>query len=194
MPHRGPACCRRSRARLHRHAHCAQVRRLDGSDCQTLARGKILAAKMILSAMATLDQVIQQIRFALANLSERNGQHEFEHLCLHFARHRICFNILPATGPVGGGGDQGKDFETFRTFIHSLGDEKFAAVGEGKKLAFACSLQEQVSTMGHWGLEPRHSTPNFEGLREYLRHRWRYWDLDVEHPPIFDSAVSVLPK
>jgi hypothetical protein len=81
-----------------------------------------------------------------------------------------------------------------RTFIHSLGDEKFAAVGEGKKLAFACSLQEQVSTMGHWGLEPRHSTPNFEGLREYLRHRWRYWDLDVEHPPIFDSAVSVLPK
>jgi hypothetical protein len=104
-----------------------------------------LAAKLILIAMASLDQVVQQIRFALENLSERNGQHEFEHLCRHFARHRICFNILPATGPVGGGGDQGKDFETFRTFIHSLGDEKFAAVGEGKKLAFACSLQEQVS-------------------------------------------------
>lgn len=94
--------------------------------------------------MASIDQVIQQIRFALENLSERNGQHEFEHLCRHFARHRICFNILPATGPVGSGGDQGRDFETFRTFIYGLGNDKFAALGERKKLAFACSLQKQV--------------------------------------------------
>jgi hypothetical protein len=93
--------------------------------------------------MASIDQVIQQIRFALENLSERNGQHEFEHLCRHFARHRICFNILPATGPVGTGGDQGRDFETFRTFIYGLGNDKFAAFGEKKKLAFACSLQKQ---------------------------------------------------
>jgi hypothetical protein len=94
--------------------------------------------------MASIDQVIRQIRFALENLSERNGQHEFEHLCRHFARHRICFNILPATGPVGGGGDQGRDFETFRTFIYGLGNDKFAAQGDHKRLAFACSLQKQV--------------------------------------------------
>ena len=40
------AGCRRSRARLHRHAHRAQVRRLGGSDCETIARGKTLAAKL----------------------------------------------------------------------------------------------------------------------------------------------------
>lgn len=95
--------------------------------------------------MASIDQVVQQIRFALENLSERNGQHEFEHLCRHVARHRICFNILPATGPVGAGGDQGRDFESFRTFIYGLGKDKFPAVGEQRKLVFACSLQKQVA-------------------------------------------------
>jgi hypothetical protein len=58
--------------------------------------------------------------------------------------------------------------------------EKFSEM----ELEFA-TLTTVLSTMGHWGLEPRHSTPNFEGLREYLRHRWRYWDLDVEHLQIF---------
>jgi hypothetical protein len=95
--------------------------------------------------MATISQVVEQIRFALENLSERNGQHEFEHLCRHFARHRICFNVLPATGPVGGGGDQGRDFESFRTFIQGLGSGKFGGAAEGKKLAFACSLQKEVN-------------------------------------------------
>jgi hypothetical protein len=93
--------------------------------------------------VATLDQVAQHIRFGLETLSERNGHHEFEDLCRHFSRHRICFNILPATGPVAGGGDQGRDFETFRTFIHEA-PNRFCARAENKKLAFACSLQKQV--------------------------------------------------
>jgi hypothetical protein len=93
--------------------------------------------------VATLDQVVQHIRFALETLSERNGHHEFEHLCRQFARHRICSNILPATGPVAGGGDQRRDFETFRTFIHKE-PNRFCARSEKSKLVFACSLQEQV--------------------------------------------------
>lgn len=96
--------------------------------------------------MASPDQVIQAIRFAFETLGERNAQHEFEHLCRHFARARICFHILPATGPVSGGGDQGRDFETFRTFIHGLGDQHFCAVAEVKKIAFACSLEKKVVT------------------------------------------------
>jgi hypothetical protein len=84
--------------------------------------------------------LIQQIRFGIQCLNERNGHHEFEEACRHFARLRITLNILPATGPVGAGGDQGRDFETFRTFIHGLGAYKFAGVGGGKRLAFACSL------------------------------------------------------
>lgn len=96
--------------------------------------------------MASSEQVIQSIRFAFETLGERNAQHEFEHLCRHFARARVCFNILPATGPVSGGGDQGRDFETFRTFIHALGDQHFCAVADTKKIAFACSLDKKVVT------------------------------------------------
>lgn len=96
------------------------------------------------SHMASPDQVFQAIRFAFETLGERNAQHEFEHLCRHFARARICFNILPATGPVSGGGDQGRDFETFRTFIYGLGNEHFCAAAEAKKIAFACSLERRV--------------------------------------------------
>ncbi len=94
--------------------------------------------------MSSPDQVIQAIRFAFETLGERNAQHEFEHLCRHFARARICFHILPATGPVSGGGDQGRDFETFRTFIQGLGEQHFCAAAEAKKIAFACSLEKKV--------------------------------------------------
>jgi hypothetical protein len=93
--------------------------------------------------VATFGQIVQHIRFALATLSERNGHHEFEHICRHYTRHRICFNILPATGPVSGGGDQGRDFETFRTFVHEA-PNRFCARAEERKLAFACSLQKEV--------------------------------------------------
>ena len=61
--------------------------------------------------------------------------------------------------------------------------EKFSE----RELEFA-TLTTVLSTMVHCGLEPRHSTPNLEGLREYLRHRWRYWDLDVEHPLVFEES------
>jgi hypothetical protein len=55
------------------------------------------------------------------------------------------------------------------------------------ELEFA-TLTTVLSTMTHWGLEPRHRTPNLEGLREYLRYRWCYWDLDVDHPKVFDES------
>ena len=37
-----------------------------------------------------------------------------EQLCFQLARRRIYANVIPATGPVSAGGDQGKDFETYR--------------------------------------------------------------------------------
>jgi hypothetical protein len=94
--------------------------------------------------MSDKTQLIAQIRFALEQLSERNAQHEWEHLCRHLARERICSNILPATGPVQAGGDQGRDFETFRTFLSrsSLGGRSFVGLISDKPLAFACTLEK----------------------------------------------------
>jgi hypothetical protein len=87
--------------------------------------------------------LIQQIRFGIQCLNDRNGHHEFEEAWRHFARLRITLNILPATGPVGAGGDQGRDFESFRTFIQGLGAYKFAGVGGRKRREF-CDLKQII--------------------------------------------------
>lgn len=97
--------------------------------------------------MSDKAQLIAQIRFALEQLSERNAQHEWEHLCRHLARERICSNILPATGPVQAGGDQGRDFETFRTFLSRspLGGRSFVGLISDRPLAFACTLEKAAA-------------------------------------------------
>ena len=65
-------------------------------------------------------------------------------MCRHFARHRICSNILPATGPVAAGGDQGRDFETFRTYIHEspFNCSSFVGLASEGPVVFGCSLQK----------------------------------------------------
>ena len=98
--------------------------------------------------MADKVQLIAQIRFALEQLSERNAQHEWEHLSRHLARERVCANILPATGPVQAGGDQGRDFETFRTYLQSspLKERSFVGLVSDRPLAFACTLEKSVGS------------------------------------------------
>jgi hypothetical protein len=43
---------------------------------------------------------------------------------------------------VGRGGDQGRDFETFRSFIRDAVDRGFAAVEPIGRLAFTCTIQQ----------------------------------------------------
>jgi hypothetical protein len=95
--------------------------------------------------MASKDQVVSQIRFQLDQLSARNGHHDFEHLCRHLTRARICSNILPATGPVSAGGDQGRDFETFRTYLSksTIADSSFLGLISQEPIAFACTLTQK---------------------------------------------------
>ena len=97
--------------------------------------------------MATLDQVISRIRFELGQLSVLNKQHDFEHICRHLARARICSNILPATGPVSAGGDQGRDFESFRTYLNSspISNSSFIGLVSEGPIAFACTTTEKDS-------------------------------------------------
>jgi hypothetical protein len=87
-------------------------------------------------------EVEAQIAFGLERLSSLNGHHDFEHLCRRLARQRICSNILPATGPVAAGGDQGRDFETFRTYLRELPRVSvFAGLASAGPVAFCCTLQ-----------------------------------------------------
>lgn len=74
-------------------------------------------------------ELTQYIRFQLSELGARNGHHEFEQLCFRLARRTITPDLLPGTGPVGAGGDQGRDHETFRG---RRGDED---------IAIACTIQ-----------------------------------------------------
>ena len=93
--------------------------------------------------MANPAQVALQIKFALAQIPAENAQHQFEHICRHLTQQFICSNVLPATGPVSAGGDQGRDFETFRSYLASeLGPHGafLGLVSEGT-VAFVCTTQ-----------------------------------------------------
>jgi tetratricopeptide (TPR) repeat protein len=83
------------------------------------------------------------IRYGLTDLSARNGHHAFEEMCRFLAAARIASNVYPATGPVASGGDAGRDFQTFATYIQDeLGSRgAFAALASGEPIAFACTLQ-----------------------------------------------------
>ncbi len=89
--------------------------------------------------------LIAQLLFQLDQLSATNSHHEFEHICRHLARETITPNILPATGPVTAGGDEGRDFETFTTFIRKAETRSsiFRGLGESKPLVFACSITDK---------------------------------------------------
>jgi hypothetical protein len=95
-------------------------------------------------SLATRTQVATLIRLALGDLDGVNAHHEFEHLSRQLAMRRIASNVLPATGPVSAGGDQGRDFETYRTY---LADELpfaigFLALATTDTVAFGCTIQK----------------------------------------------------
>jgi len=96
--------------------------------------------------MANPIQLVSLIRFQLSQLSAKNRHHEFEHLSYYFAKARICSNILPATGPVSSGGDQGRDFETFRTYLATspIANSSFIGLISERPIAFACSLEKDI--------------------------------------------------
>ena len=93
--------------------------------------------------MANIETVRAQIRFHLAELADRNEHHAFERLCAEVTRARICSNIIPATGPVSAGGDKGRDFETFKTYLEQspLRASSFLGRASSGILVFTCSTQ-----------------------------------------------------
>jgi hypothetical protein len=88
-------------------------------------------------------QTAKMIELVLGSLAGDNGHHALEHACRWIARKRIASNVLPATGPVSAGGDQGRDFETFHTYLTSelpfgIG---FLALATDDVVVFACTIQ-----------------------------------------------------
>ena len=93
--------------------------------------------------MANPAEVATQVRFALDQLPAHNAHHVFEDICRHLTRQFICSNVLPATGPVSAGGDQGRDIETFRSYLRrEVGPQGgfLGLVSEGT-IAFLCTTQ-----------------------------------------------------
>ena len=94
------------------------------------------------------EKLTEIIRFGLSQLGAQNQHHDFEHIARHIARNRIASNILPATGPVAGRGDQGRDAETFRTYLAKtpLKGSAFAGLAVDGPIAFACTIQQSKLT------------------------------------------------
>jgi hypothetical protein len=88
------------------------------------------------------EQLRAFVRFSLSQLRSRNEHHRFEHLCAALARQRITPNIVVGTGPVSAGGDQGRDFETFRGYtrghVRDLGVD--LGISDSDTIAFCCSV------------------------------------------------------
>lgn len=94
--------------------------------------------------MDTTPQLVQQILFSLDRLGDTNGHHEYEKICFAFARRRISINLLPPTGPVSAGGDQGRDGESFwSNLANELADTSVhAATVAAERVVLACTIQK----------------------------------------------------
>ncbi|HEV3157775.1 MAG TPA: hypothetical protein VGZ00_10555 [Candidatus Baltobacteraceae bacterium] len=84
------------------------------------------------------------VRFRLDHLGASNAHHDFERLCFQLARKRIAPNLMEATGPVSAGGDQGRDFESYRTYLAAaIGEGSFIAKASGDYIVAACTTDKE---------------------------------------------------
>ena len=88
------------------------------------------------------EQLRAFVRYSLSQLRNRNEHHRFEHLCEALARQRITPNILVGSGPVSSGGDQGRDFETFRAYTHGHVRDLGTKIGlrDNDTIVFCCTV------------------------------------------------------
>jgi hypothetical protein len=88
-------------------------------------------------------QTERYIRFQLEQLSPLNEHHTFEKISFHIAERRLSSNLLLTTGPVSGGGDQGRDAESYRTSlpVELPGAGGFVGRATTEPLVVAASIQ-----------------------------------------------------
>lgn len=95
-------------------------------------------------SVAVPTETERYIRFQLEHLSARNEHHTFEEISFRIAERRLSSNILPATGPVSAGGDQGRDAESYYTSLPEELPRAGGFVGRAttKPLVLAVSVQK----------------------------------------------------
>jgi hypothetical protein len=95
-------------------------------------------------AHATPPELEQMIRFALGELGALNEHHTFEEICRHISERRLVTNILLASGPVSAGGDQGRDIETYHSYLkEELGAHgAFLGLVSDGLVVFTATVQE----------------------------------------------------
>jgi hypothetical protein len=95
--------------------------------------------------LGSLETLTHFVRFQLDQLSAESGHHKFERLSFELARKRVCSNLLPPTGPVSAGGDQGRDAESIRTHLTKEGLARTAFVGlaSDRNIVIACTLTQK---------------------------------------------------
>ncbi|WP_434622643.1 hypothetical protein [Azospirillum sp. B2RO_4] len=142
------------------------------------------------------------IRFQLGEMRARNAHHEFEHLSRHLARAKVYSNILPATGPVGAGGDEGRDFETYRSSVvfpvSAIPDQLSSSM---RRIAFGCTLQSKIAAkiksdittiIASGGVEEvvYFCEANVPIARRYELVRWAFSEHNVELQIFDGTAIS----
>jgi|GEM_PF-7011674 len=89
------------------------------------------------------DELAKYVQYRLGMMGEENAHHRFEELCFRVAKATVASNLMPPAGPVSAGGDQGRDFESFR--VEGAGGNAthfFAAtVSADDTVVFACTTQ-----------------------------------------------------
>lgn len=89
------------------------------------------------------DELVKYIQYRLSALVEENAHHRFEELCFRIAKATVATNLLPPTGPVSAGGDQGRDFESYR--VPESGGSTTAifasCIKASSTLVFGCTTQ-----------------------------------------------------
>ncbi|HEY3692080.1 MAG TPA: hypothetical protein VGL46_17580, partial [Pseudonocardiaceae bacterium] len=109
---------------------------------KTLVGSRVSGLPAVALSPVGHEQLRAFVRYSLSQLRNRNEHHRFEHLCEALARQRITPNIVVGTGPVSAGGDQGRDFETFRGYTRGHIRELGAQIGirDSDTIVFCCTV------------------------------------------------------
>lgn len=137
----------------------------------------------------TLPRVISEPKFAEAlNALRQEGWKDW-HFVLAMLNAAANYRVTLKLGPDVGNEEFAKALNS-EIFSEETADRPQIPVDRFHASALKMFLLlANQSTLSAEGLELHQLTPNVEGLFRYARERWRYFDLDIEHPPIFESAV-----